>query len=325
MAKLENVIMRGTNAARPAATAVAVGTLYYDTTNSSLGRSNGTSWESVEGAGGLSDMGTVTYLDFTTAAAPANPAAGKIRVYSKTGDTLSQRTSGGVETVFGAGGGGGASLTLDANAASAVGSGDLFGGTTLDAGWSSLQTTALTTVERTNAGYLILGNSAAMGSGVYRGLDRAFSPAGDFTIWARVENIVAADFIGVAILAGATDPSDGAGGDRIQSTVYHSGGNMRAQMSRVTGGVVTNIFDAGTTTAMPIHPTWAGHPFPVWIGLRRVGTALSMGFSQNGVKLRWHATTATISFTVNTVGIAILQQGASDSESAVIDYVATSG
>jgi hypothetical protein len=56
--------------------------------------------------GGLADQGTATYLDFTTAAAPSNPAAGKIRVYSKTGDTLSQRTSGGTETVFGAGGGG---------------------------------------------------------------------------------------------------------------------------------------------------------------------------------------------------------------------------
>lgn len=56
--------------------------------------------------GGLADQGTATYLDFTTAAAPSNPAAGKIRVYSKTGDTLAQRTSGGTETVFGAGGGG---------------------------------------------------------------------------------------------------------------------------------------------------------------------------------------------------------------------------
>ena len=55
MAKLEDVIQRGTNAARPAATAVAVGTLYYDTTNSSLARSNGTSWESVEGSGGFSN------------------------------------------------------------------------------------------------------------------------------------------------------------------------------------------------------------------------------------------------------------------------------
>jgi hypothetical protein len=48
MAKLEDVIRRGTTAAKPAATAVAIGTLYYDTDLSQLQRSNGTSWESVE-------------------------------------------------------------------------------------------------------------------------------------------------------------------------------------------------------------------------------------------------------------------------------------
>jgi hypothetical protein len=47
VARLRDAIQRGTNAARPAATAVDVGTLYYDTTNSTLARSNGTSWESV--------------------------------------------------------------------------------------------------------------------------------------------------------------------------------------------------------------------------------------------------------------------------------------
>lgn len=48
MTKLSDVIQRGTNAARPAATAVPVGTLYYDTTNATLDRSNGTAWQSVE-------------------------------------------------------------------------------------------------------------------------------------------------------------------------------------------------------------------------------------------------------------------------------------
>lgn len=95
---------RGTLAARPAAG--SPGHLYFVTDTSTMYRDNGSSWDSVEGAGGLADMGTVTYLDFTTAAAPANPAAGKVRVYSKTGDTLAERTSGGVETVFGVGGGG---------------------------------------------------------------------------------------------------------------------------------------------------------------------------------------------------------------------------
>lgn len=48
MTKLSDVIQRGTLASRPAATAVPTGTLYFDTTNSILYRSNGTSWESVE-------------------------------------------------------------------------------------------------------------------------------------------------------------------------------------------------------------------------------------------------------------------------------------
>jgi hypothetical protein len=58
MAKLEDVIRRGTTAARPAASAVAVGTLYFATDGGvgSLGelqRSNGSSWDSME-SGGLS-------------------------------------------------------------------------------------------------------------------------------------------------------------------------------------------------------------------------------------------------------------------------------
>jgi hypothetical protein len=59
MTTLAEVIQRGTNGARPAATAVPVGCLYYDTTNSSLARSNGTTWESVEGATGSGIAATI--------------------------------------------------------------------------------------------------------------------------------------------------------------------------------------------------------------------------------------------------------------------------
>ena len=69
MAKLEDVIQRGTAAAKPAATAVAVGTLYYVTDTNELQRSNGASWESVEGAGG---SGGTTY----SSAYASRPAAG---------------------------------------------------------------------------------------------------------------------------------------------------------------------------------------------------------------------------------------------------------
>lgn len=64
MTKLSDVIQRGTNAARPAASAVPVGTLYYDTTNSSLGRSNGTTWDSVEGTG-TAPSGSITASGYT--------------------------------------------------------------------------------------------------------------------------------------------------------------------------------------------------------------------------------------------------------------------
>lgn len=51
MALLADVIQRGTLAARPAATAVADGTLYFCSDAGNF-RSNGTSWESIDGAGG---------------------------------------------------------------------------------------------------------------------------------------------------------------------------------------------------------------------------------------------------------------------------------
>jgi hypothetical protein len=296
------MLQEGTHAARPAATAVGSGALYACSDHALIYQSDGASWSTWAALGG---------------GAPAAHAASHENGGSDEID---------VTGLVGAGGGGGGSaLTLDATAAGGVGSGDLFTGTSLDGGWSSLQSTALDTVDRSQDGYLILGNNSAMGTDVFRGLDRAFSPAGDFTIWARVEDVRAADFIGVAILAGATDPSDGGSGNRIQASIYHSSGNIRAQLGKFAAGSKTLVFDAGSTTAMPIHAQWSGHPFPVWLGLRRVGSTLSMGFSQNGVKLRWHATTTTISFTVNTVGIAILNQGSNDTESAVVDYIATAG
>lgn len=65
MTKLSDVIQRGTNAARPAATAVPIGTLYYDTTNSTLARSSGSAWESVAEVGAM----THTYVGYDTVGA----------------------------------------------------------------------------------------------------------------------------------------------------------------------------------------------------------------------------------------------------------------
>jgi len=79
MTTLASVIQRGTNAARPAATAVPAGTLYYDTTNSLLSRSDGATWQSVgettAGSGSITASGytqsTARLLGRTTAATGA--------------------------------------------------------------------------------------------------------------------------------------------------------------------------------------------------------------------------------------------------------------
>ena len=53
---VRDIIQRDILANRPAATSVSIGTLYYDTTNSILYRSNGTTWDSVEGASGTGNV-----------------------------------------------------------------------------------------------------------------------------------------------------------------------------------------------------------------------------------------------------------------------------
>lgn len=52
MAKLEEVIQRGTRAGQPAATAVPVGTLYFVTDELIIERSTGAAWQSYSGGGG---------------------------------------------------------------------------------------------------------------------------------------------------------------------------------------------------------------------------------------------------------------------------------
>ena len=73
MSKLDSVILRGTVAAQPVATAVATGALYFQTDTGLIQRSNGTTWDSYSalaaGALALIEQHTASVsatLDFTT-------------------------------------------------------------------------------------------------------------------------------------------------------------------------------------------------------------------------------------------------------------------
>lgn len=217
--------------------------------------------------------------------------------------------------------GGSESLPLDT--ISSYGSGDSFAGTTLDGGWSSLQATALTTVDASIDGYLILGNSGAIGANVQRGIDRAFSPAGDFTVWTKVVwSKIGGNYMGFTLFFGATDPSDAAGGNRTQIFCYYNGTTLKYEFATVAAGAVTSHATADVSAT----PTWMrADKLPVWLALRRVGTAVSFGISQDGVEFTWHTTTTTISFTVATCGLAINSHTTTTPPRSIFDYIATEG
>ena len=220
------------------------------------------------------------------------------------------------------GGSGGSALPLDALAAADVGSGDLFGGTTLDGGWSSLDATPLNHIDASVDGYLILGNDgSALGSNAFRGIQRAFVPSGDFMVWARCDFFRAnAAFQGWAVWAGASNPSS-----RVDALVYNSSGTLVAQINKWTTGSRANQFDGSIGNS----PLWmqasAARPVPMWLAIRRVGTAIAFGISQDGVLLEWHTSTTTIGFTVETCGIAIMQQSTNNPARFTFDYIATTG
>ena len=67
---LTDVILRGTRAAQPAATTVAVGSLYYVTDESKTERSNGTTWDDYSDGGGSGDS-TLTAA-YASRPAPSN-------------------------------------------------------------------------------------------------------------------------------------------------------------------------------------------------------------------------------------------------------------
>lgn len=95
-----------TEGAAPASPSAGDFKLYVDSSDHLFKMKNSSGTVTTFGAG-IADQGTATYFDFTTGAAPASPAAGKVRLYSLTGDHLYQKDSGGTATALDAAGGGG--------------------------------------------------------------------------------------------------------------------------------------------------------------------------------------------------------------------------
>src|ERR1700752_789822 len=106
-------------------------------------------------------------------------------------------------SMSGGGGGGSAAVAFPLDPTSAGTGGDLFAGTTLDPGWSALQSTAVGTVDRTNAGYLYLKNTTNT-AGQDRGLQRAYAPAGNFSVWTKITSAsLGLDFQWAGLFIGA--------------------------------------------------------------------------------------------------------------------------
>ena len=89
---VRDIIQRDTTANRPAASSVSIGTLFYDTILSIMYRSNGTTWDSVEGTSGqaaiqfkdegsnLGTSGTATSIDFIGSGVTASRISNAITV-----------------------------------------------------------------------------------------------------------------------------------------------------------------------------------------------------------------------------------------------------
>jgi hypothetical protein len=226
-------------------------------------------------------------------------------------------TASGLAWVPATGGGGttGAPL-LPLDTGLVVGSGDLFAGTVLDGGWSDLQATAVTSKDRSVDGYLVLRNTGNT-AGQDRGVKRAFSPGGDFEVRCRLnEASCGVNFQWGGLFIGATDPSDAGGANRLSCFVLQNGGDSW-KAAKYAAGVETNVFAAviGSNAAL------AHIQFPLWLRIRRVGSTISFGISEDGVKWIDHTTTTTIAYTVNTCGLLIGESSATADIRATFDWI----
>lgn len=299
VARLRDAIQRGTNAARPAATAVDVGTLYYDTTNSSLGRSTGAAWESVEGAAGLADMGNFTYLDATEAAAPATPAANKVRIYAKADGRVYSKDDAGVESGPFSSGGGATDPLLYADDVALHADGDTFSNTALP-GWTKVgsgSATAVTT-EPYDATCIDL-IFAASGDRIHKAVPPGLASSGNFELSLTFHGI------------NNTTPSPLAAAGGMMGLYIADGTGAGTVVCPYDDGVMYLMALAGnaySATGPIITGGWrplgvaAASNMPIVIKLRRVGTTITGYLSHNG-GLTFTTNTRTDSATFTRWGI----------------------
>lgn len=203
-------------------------------------------------------------------------------------------------------------LPLD-NVTAGVG-GDLFIGTGTYSGWSDLQSTPVTSVDRSIDGYLILRNTGNTGA-QSRGSKRSYSPSGDFSVITKIPYTdLGADFQWAGLFIGAADPSDGGSGHRLELFLLRN--SVRQwKFNKVDAGVGTSVFNTNL-------PNGDGS-LPCWLRIRRSGSTIFAGISFDGIEFNESATTTTISFTVATCGLFLSESTATNNIKTIFEYIVT--
>lgn len=323
----EDLIGRGNTAGKPAAG--IPGRLYFDTDESKLYRDNGSTWDEAEGAGGAGSDTTAIHDnvagEINAVSEKVTPVDADLLIIEDSADSNNKKKIqiGNLPT----GAAGAPLLPLD-NIAD-FGSGDAFAGTSLDGGWSSLQSDALTSVDRTVAGFCILkmtGNATPV-----RGIQRAFSPAGDFTVLCKCNYAsLISNYQWFGLFVGAADPSNGASGNRLDHVVVTNTAGTVSQiqwkLAKCAAGAETVVFSQlwGSAGTPAVLSDWAIY-FPIWLRIRRTGSTLYAGISLDGVQFMENATTTTIAFTVATCGLLLGQATLGATIRATYDFIATTG
>jgi hypothetical protein len=269
---------------------------------------------------GLVDQGSFTYLDATEAAAPATPAAGKVRFYSKADGLLYSKDDAGVETLVsgGAGGGGGdgymAGYDPRRPPASVNAATDEFDDSSLDGAWTWVSAPAGTVSETEYPGWLYFtGGGDATGADHF--LRRAFVPGAstEFTVAGRVRmSITDGNYsggIGIAVL----DTSDA----------------MVANCRLYTNGTATasrtfRIFSGSTSIGTAFSGGALGGPLAeqdIWLRITRTtGNVYTMYFSGTGMGSWQFLTTHTLATSVQKVSVIYAADTDAVSDAA-IDFV----